>query len=118
MVSKLLACLRPVAENLEGVGLDPVDFGGQMRERLACEIALRYFERGARGVDARDLAADLGKVQGESALVAADVEGAALIGFRRPGAAPIRARLRSWCAGRETRRSFGRRWRRSERRGR
>ena len=32
---EFLAGLRPVAENLEGVGLDPVDFGMSSRDRLA-----------------------------------------------------------------------------------
>ncbi len=82
---------------------------------IGLEIALRHFQRGARGVDARHLAADLGEMQGKSALVAADVERAADC---IPGAAPTRAPRRSWCADRETRRSSGRRWRRSERRGR
>ena len=48
---KTLARLRPVAENFEGVGLDPVDFGGDAGA-IGFEIALGDFERGTRGVDA------------------------------------------------------------------
>lgn len=69
------AGMRPVAQNLEGVGFDPVDFALDARV-VGLEVAFRDFERSARGVNAGDLAADLGEVQSESALIAADIEGA------------------------------------------
>ena len=70
---KFFTGLRPVAENLEGVGLYPINISGNA-SAVGLEIALCNFKRGARAVDARDLATDLRKVQGETAQVATDVE--------------------------------------------
>ena len=76
MASKRLASVRPVAQNLKGVGLYPVHLRGEAGA-IGLEIPLRHFKRGAGGVNARDLAANLGQVQRKAALVAANVERAA-----------------------------------------
>ncbi len=76
MVSKRWPALLPVAEEFEGVGFDPVDCGAEE----GCgwvRGCVGDFERGAAGVDAGDAVADVGEVQGEAALVGADVERAA-----------------------------------------
>jgi hypothetical protein len=73
---ELLAGIGPVAQNLKGVGLHPVHLGGKAGA-IGIQVPLRHFERGAGGVNARDLAADLRQVQRKAALVAANVERAA-----------------------------------------
>jgi hypothetical protein len=70
---KFLARLRPVAENFKRVSFDPVDFRGDARA-VGLEVALRHFKRGMRNINARHLAADLGEMKSESALVAANVK--------------------------------------------
>ncbi len=61
-----------VAEVVEGVGFDPVDLAvGEVR--VEGEVAVGGFERGQARIDACDLLADLREVQGEAALVGADV---------------------------------------------
>jgi len=64
----------PVAEELEGIGLDPVNRAGE-QGAVGFQVALGDLKGGARGVDAGDLGADLGEVEGESSLVGADVKG-------------------------------------------
>ena len=60
-----------------------------MRGAIGLKITLRHFERGARDVDARDLAADLGEMQRESALVAADIERAAPVRIAPQALRPV-----------------------------
>ena len=62
-----------LAEEFEGVGFDPVDLGCEVRVQVA--VAVGYFERAATGVDAGYVATVLGEMDGESALIGADVEG-------------------------------------------
>jgi len=61
-----------VAEVVEGVGFDPV--GDGLEVGVEGEVLVGGFEGGAAGVDASDAVADLGEVEGEAALVGADVE--------------------------------------------
>ena len=61
-----------VAEVVEGVGFDPV--GGGFEVGVEGEVLVGGFEGGAAGVDACDAVADLGEVEGETALVGADIE--------------------------------------------
>jgi len=62
-----------VAEEVEGVGLDPVEVvmveGG---------VFFGDFQRGTRAVDAGDARADGGEVEGKASVVAEDVEGVAV----------------------------------------
>ena len=61
-----------LAEQLEGVGFDPVDVCGEFGVEFA--VAVGYFEGAAAGVDSSYVAAVLGHVQGEAALIGADIE--------------------------------------------
>lgn len=72
---EFLAGVGPVAEDLKGVGFNPIDLGGD-EISVGFEIALGDFERGTRCIDAGDVGANLCKVKGKAALIAADVEGA------------------------------------------
>src|SRR5206468_2114572 len=74
-----LAGVGPVAQEGEGVGVDPIDFSGEVRA-VGGQVLLGNFEGGAGGVNAGDLAADAGEVESESALVGADVESATVGG--------------------------------------
>lgn len=70
-----LTGVGPLAQDLKGVAFDPVDRGGEAGA-VGGQVALGDFKRGAAGVNAGDLAADLGKMKGEAALIGADIEGA------------------------------------------
>lgn len=68
------------AEEIEGVGFDPIDLrtngGGGEAVAIKSEVLFGDFEGGAAAVDAGDAFADLRKMEGEAALVGADVESA------------------------------------------
>jgi len=64
--------LIEMAEVFEGIGFDPIDFGFEIG--VESEIGVGGFECGAAGVDASDAGAGLGEMQGEAAVVGADVE--------------------------------------------
>lgn len=68
----LLAGGLVLAEELEGVGFEPLDLGLKVGVELS--VAVGYFEGAEAGVDSGDLTAVLGHVEGESALISADVE--------------------------------------------
>ena len=70
---ELLARIRPVAQNLKGVAFHPFHLRGEAGA-VGLEVSLRHFERGAGGVNARNLSANLRQMQRKAALVAADVE--------------------------------------------
>ncbi len=73
--------VRPIAQDLKRVRLHPIHLRRELGA-IGFQVSLRHLERGARGIDARDLAADLGQVQGEAALIAAHIE-------RPPGRAQL-----------------------------
>ena len=73
---EFFASLRPVTQDRECVGFDPFNISRDARA-IRRQISLRNFERGAGCVDAGNPAAELREMQCKSALVAADVEGAA-----------------------------------------
>ena len=62
-----------VAEVVEGVGFHPVDLAARGELGVEGEVAVGGFEGGAAGVDAGDVGADLGEMEGEAAVVGADV---------------------------------------------
>ena len=63
--------LVEMAEILEGVGFNPVDFGFQIW--IEKQVGVRRLESSTAGIDAGDARADLGEMQSEAALVGADV---------------------------------------------
>uniref|UniRef100_E6QKZ5 Uncharacterized protein n=1 Tax=mine drainage metagenome TaxID=410659 RepID=E6QKZ5_9ZZZZ len=65
--------LRHLAQEGKGVGFYPVDFGVELVTVFG-EVRLGDFEGCARGVDAGDALTDLGQMEGEAALVGADIE--------------------------------------------
>src|SRR5580658_7342094 len=71
-VERLGFFLIEMAEILEGVGFNPIDFGFQAW--IECEIAVRRLESRTAGVDARDACANLREMQSEAAVVSAHVE--------------------------------------------
>src|ERR1700678_1989942 len=88
----LLAGGGVVLEQIEGVGFNPFDFmnlgsvrlGGMKIGSVQSSVLVGDFERGTRTVDASDVGAARGEMQGESALVTEDVEGLA-VGIVRGG---------------------------------
>ena len=68
----LLAGGFVLAEKFEGVGFDPVDLGREARVQVA--VAVGHFEGAAAGIDAGYVTAVLGEMDGETALIGADVE--------------------------------------------
>ena len=67
-----------VAEEVEGVGFDPVCVVAGGESGVEEEVGVGDFESSAAGVYAGDAGAGLGEMKGEAALVGADVEGSAV----------------------------------------
>ncbi len=63
-----------VAKIVEGIGFDPFELASVGDVRVEGEVSVGGLECGAAGVEAGDLGADLGEVEGEAAVVGADVE--------------------------------------------
>ena len=78
MVSYCLPAVRVVLEQVEGVGLDPLDLAAGVGVAVELFILLSDFQRRTGGIHRRHLAAHPGQVQSESSLVGEAVEGLAV----------------------------------------
>ena len=74
----LLAGGGVVLEQIEGIGLDPLDLAAGVRVAVELLVLLGDFQGGTRGIDCRHLAAHPGQVQGEASLVGEAVQGLAV----------------------------------------
>src|SRR5271157_1590707 len=71
----LLARRGVVLEQVEGVGLDPLDLSADVGVAVELLVLLGHFERGTRGVNSRHLVAHSRQVQRETALIGETIEG-------------------------------------------
>src|SRR4029077_17906659 len=67
-----------VLEQVEGVGLDPLDLFAFELRLVEGGVLVGNFQSGTRAVDASDLRAVGSEVEGEASLIAEDVEGFAV----------------------------------------